>query len=416
MLNFNLNDKWPLLELLRKKDFLFLWLANGFWWQALWIESILIGWLTFEITNSAWSLSVAGFCRAIPLLIIGPTAPIVMNSFSKRTILRFLQGGAVFSNTILTVIHLTYGITYTTILVYCLFMGTLWSIDWPTRRSILPDIVGDKRIVDGVLLENVLQSFSRVIGPVGGGYALAVIGISGSLVTLTIISIAGLICLLTIEINSVHQLIITKKEGVINELLEGLRFVRRQTAVLGVFVITLIMNVWAFPFSTILPAIARDVLNQGPVGLGLLAAVNGLGVTLGLTIINKFKNKLRNEFVFVSGSFMVCIGLFLFSLTDDMASALIFLFLSGIGQAGFSVMQSSIILNRVPDTMRSQTMGIIVFAIGFSPLGKLQAGATAEFLNCQIAVTSMALIAGIGLIFIGFYIKEYGLYNAIDQK
>ena len=57
--------------------------------------------------------------------------------------------------------------------------------------------------------------------------------------------------------------------------------------------------------------------------------------------------------------------------------------------------------------MRSQTMGIIVFAIGFGPLGKLQAGATAEFLNCQIAVTSMALIAGIGLIFIGFYIKEY---------
>ena len=169
----------------------------------MWIESILIGWLTFEITNSAWSLSVAGFCRAIPLLLIGPTAPIVMQSFSKRTILRFLQGGAVLSNTILTVIHLTYGITYATILVYCLFMGTLWSIDWPTRRSILPDIVGDKRIVDGLLLENVLQSFSRVIGPVGGGYALAVIGISGSLVTLTIISIAGLICLLKIEINSV---------------------------------------------------------------------------------------------------------------------------------------------------------------------------------------------------------------------
>ena len=157
-------------------------------------------------------------------------------------------------------------------------------------------------------------------------------------------------------------------------------------------------------------------MNQGPVGLGLLAAVNGLGITIGLTIINKFKNKLRNEFLFVSGSLMVCIGLFLFSLTDDMASALIFLFLSGIGQAGFSVMQSSIILNRVPDAVRSQTMGIIVFAIGFGPLGKLQAGATAEFLNSQIAVTSMALIAGIGLIFIGFYIKEYGLYNAIDQK
>lgn len=394
----NFKNNFALLNLLGNRDFFFLWLANGFWWLAMWVEMIIVGWLTLEITNSALSVSIAGFCRAIPLLLVGPIGPLIIQRYEKRKILWVLQGTGALTTLILTVIHVRFYIDYDIILFYCLVMGILWALDWPTRRSILPDIVGTSRVTDGLLMENVLQSLTRIIGPIGGGLTLAMIGIDGSLMTLFVISFISLSCLLLIGYIPNDSFTRLNFSGFANEFFEGINFVRKKTTFLGVFLITLVMNVWAFPFQILLPIIARDVLNQGPIGLGILVAANGIGVTLGLVIINQTKENYSDRLLFFIGSLIVCLGVFLFSFTNNVLFAFLYLFLAGIGQAGFSVMQSSIILTSIPNRMRSQAMGTIVFAIGLGPLGRLQAGATAEMFDIQTAVGSMALMAAIGVI------------------
>ena len=413
---YKLKNTGKLYSLLYNRNFRFLWLANGLWWQAMWIEMIIVGWLTLEITNSAWSVSVAGFFRAIPLMIIGPIGPLIIQRYEKRKILWVLQGAGALSSIALTLIHLKFGLDYITILIYCLIMGILWAVDWPTRRSILPDIIGNHRVVDGLLLENILQSLTRVVGPVGGGYSLALVGIPGSLVTLSVVSVSSLLCLLHIGNISVGYQSKVKLTEIINEFIKGCVFVSNHASILGVFFITLVMNVWAFPFQILLPVIARDVLNQGPIGLGVLVAANGIGVTIGLWVINQFKDEFSNELLFVVGSFIVCVGLFMFSLTCDMLSALFCLFIAGIGQAGFSVLQSSIILTTTPDAMRARAMGVIVFAIGIGPLGRLQSGVTAEAFGSQMAVGSMALLAAVGVIAAAALIGGFLNLRRVDQK
>ncbi|MEE3234520.1 MAG: MFS transporter [Candidatus Latescibacterota bacterium] len=405
-----------LFDLLSNKDFLFLWLANGFWWQAMWIEMIIVGWLTLEITNSAWSVSVAGFCRAIPLLIIGPIGPVIIQHYEKRKVLWVLQGGGTLSTMLLIVIHLKFGLNYPIVLIYSLTMGILWAMDWPTRRSIVPDIVGNHRVVDGLLLENILQSLTRVIGPIGGGYTLALVGITGSLLTLFLISMTSLLCLFCIGPILVGYESKSQFKEFGDEFVKGWIFVRNHASILGVFFVTLVMNVWAFPFQILLPVIARDVLNQGPVGLGLLVAANGIGGAMGLWVVNQIKENFSNEFLFVLGSFIVCAGLFLFSLTENMYYALLWLLIAGIGQAGFSVMQSSIILTSAPIAMRGRAMGAIVFAIGVGPLGRLQCGATAESFDSQMAIGSMAVFAAVGVIATGFFINGFIDSHRIDRK
>ena len=403
----NVKNNFTLLNLLMNRDFFFLWLASGFWWLAMWVEMIIVGWLTLEITNSALSVSIAGFCRAIPLLLVGPIGPLMIQRYEKRKILWGLQGTGALITLILVLIHLKFHIDYYIILFYCLVMGILWALDWPTRRSILPDIVGTSRVTDGLLMENILQSLTRIIGPIGGGFVLATIGIEGSLITLFVISFTSLLCLLFIGDIPNDSFNRINFSGFADEFCKGINFVRKTSAVLGVFFITLVMNIWAFPFQILLPVIARDVLNQGPIGLGVLAAANGIGVTIGLVIINQTKKKYSDRLLFFSGSLIVCFGLFLFSFTCNIWFAFLYLFLAGIGQAGFSVMQSSIILTSIPNRMRSRAMGAIVFAIGLGPLGRLQAGATAEMFDIQIAVGSMALMAAIGVISTKLFLVDF---------
>jgi predicted MFS family arabinose efflux permease len=171
---------------------------------------------------------------------------------------------------------------------------------------------------------------------------------------------------------------------------EGLRYVRGNSAILGTLIITVIMNAWAFPFQALLPVFARDVLGQGPFGLGLLGAANGAGAMVGLLLVNLSRRSFGHPAIFSTGSILACVGLLAFSLSSSMTLSLAALAIAGVGQAGFSIMQSSIILVEATDQMRSRAMGALVIAIGVGPLGRVQAGAMAAAWSAPVAVFCMA--------------------------
>ena len=85
--------KGSVLEPLANRDFVRLWLANGLWWQAMWMEMLALGWLALELTNSPWWVQVIGFYRAIPLLIMGLFGSVITDRFKRRYIVWTLQFG-----------------------------------------------------------------------------------------------------------------------------------------------------------------------------------------------------------------------------------------------------------------------------------------------------------------------------------
>ena len=133
-------------------------------------------------------------------------------------------------------------------------------------------------------------------------------------------------------------------------------------------------------------------------GLGLLGAAAGVGSVAGLAIVNLIRRRIANELIFAVSSMFACVGLLAFSLSQSFTLSLALLFLAGVGQAGFSVMQSSIILLKTTDEMRTRVMSTVVLAIGFGPVGQAQGGAIAETWGAPIAVGTMAVGAIVGMI------------------
>ena len=373
----------------------------------MWMEILIVGWLGLELTDSAWWVSVLGFYRSIPLLLIGPWGALVIDRFPRRRLLSVFQVLGAMATLLVLLAFLNGSLNYVQLALFSFVQGVIWALDWPTRRAIIPDLVGRERVVDALVLENAIQNVTRILGPIGGGIALELLGVGGGLALLSVLGFGSFVLLLGITSCSQAPTVEESFRTVIDTTRQGWKFVRTNRKIWGVFLITIFMNVWAFPYMNLLPVFARDILGQGPIGLGWLGAAHGIGATAGLLIIHWGRKRLSNEWLFSGGSLLLSFGLILFSTSTSYHLSLLLLFVSGLGQAGFSIMQSSIILVESTEDMRSRAMGALVLAIGVGPLGRLQSGSMAEELTVSWAVGIMAFAALIATLGTMGYLKGF---------
>jgi len=348
-------------------NFRYLLASNFLWWQARWMESIVVGWLVLELTDSAWEVALVAFYRSIPFLLVGVFAGPIIDRYGRRNCILVAQGiNFSISATVALLLWLD-ALAYWHIVTAALLMGTVWSIDWPARRSLIPDLVDKELTVDSMILEGMGQNVSRIVGPFASGALLATFGVTGSYIALAVT--AGLAWLALL--------------GLVNKEIPRTHM------------------------PDLLPVFARDVLGQGPLGLGLLSAGGGLGAFIGLLIIGRLRGRISNGWILLGGTFAQCLLLILFANSPFYLLSLSFVILSAMGRASFGVMQSAIVLLASSDEMRSRVMGVMVLAIGLGPIGRLIIGALAENFGAPFAVTTLCAVAAVAIALLGILLPEF---------
>ncbi len=393
---------------LGKRSFRYLLLSNTLWWQAMWMEMIVVGWLVLEMTHSAFDVALVGFYRSIPLLLTGFVAGPLANHFGRVRVVIFSQWVSVLVIAILGVLLWGNRLAFWHIALGAGLFGTSWSLNWTARRALIPDLVGKQRTVEAMLIESFTQSIARVIGPFSSGYIYALFGVKACYLTIFVVSLVSFLCMLCV--NAPHRPAVLKTSPW-TLMREGLKYMRTSQPIMGTLLITVVMNFLAFPYQTILPIFTHDILHKGPFEYGVLGACNGMGAFFGLYAVNVLRSRLSRGWIFSIGSMFQSLALFafafgtswtwtfaLFGTSFSMAYplAIFLLVLSGLGQAFFSVMQSAIILTAARDDMRDRAMGTLVLAIGTGPLGRLQIGKLTEVYGAPMALglhTSVAIVA-----------------------
>jgi len=187
---------------------------------------------------------------------------------------------------------------------------------------------------------------------------------------------------------------------------EGVRYVRSNHTILAVVLITLFMNLWIFPYVSLLPVFARNVLHKGPIELGFLSTATGLGSFLGLLTLSFLRQRVNVGTLFVVGTGWMCVALAVFALSQVYALSWVMLLCAGMGMACFGTLQSTIVLLSTSDEMRSRVMGIVVLAIGADPLGQLQIGTLAELFGVQATLAAQASAAALAVVLIAMLLPE----------
>jgi predicted MFS family arabinose efflux permease len=261
-------------------------------------------------------------------------------------------------------------------------------------------MLGKDRMIDGLLLESFLTGFARIIAPSMAGFLIAHYGALGCYGAMAILSICAVAVLIPLVRGQGAREAQPFRMASLPVVSEGMRYVRANQAVLAVVLITLAMNMWIFPYVSLLPVFARDILHKGPIELGFLSTGTGMGSFCGLFMLSYLRQRVSVGALFAVGSCWICLSLAAFALSHVYALSWAMLFCAGFGMAGFGTLQSTIVLLSTSDAMRSRVMGIVVLAIGGDPLGQLQFGTLAEHFGVQAALGGLASVAFLAVVLI----------------
>jgi MFS family permease len=370
------------------------------WWQCFFMEMVVLGWLVFDLSNSARMVSLVGFCRTLPLLLVSLFSGPIIDYFGRRRMVIAAQSANLTAYLAIVLLLWSGKAAPWNIAIVAFCLGTAWAIDWPSRRSLVPDILGKERMFDGLLLESFMSGFARIIAPSMAGALIARYGAIGCYIGMAILSVCALTILIPLLRGAGPRVTKAFRTASLPVAGEGMRYVRANPTILAVVLITLIMNLWIFPYVSLLPVFAREVLHQGPIELGFLSTGTGLGSFLGLLMLNFLRQRVNVGTLFVVGTGWMCVGLAVFALSNVYLLSWAMLLCAGMGMACFGTLQSTIVLLSTSDEMRSRVMGFLVLAFGCDPLGQLQIGTLAERFGVQATLAGQASAAVLALVLI----------------
>jgi MFS family permease len=369
-----------------------LWLATLAWNFARWMEMTVTGWVALDMTGSPWLVAVVAVCRSAFLPVAGPITGALSDRFDRVRLIKVAQWGNVLAvGTVAAALLAGHG-AYWQVVVSSLWLGASWGIDWPSRRALIADMVGPERVLQAIVLDNVTQNLSRVLGPLLGGLVIAAYGGSGAY---TALAVSFLVASLTmVPVVGAAKPVVQVVTSMWRDMALGLQYARRDPTVWAVLVITIYMNMLLFPYMGLMSVFAEQVLHVGPVGLGQMGALNGAGASLGLFILSAMRRGGMQARAFAFGSLLGCLCICLFALSRSFPLSLALLFVSGIGTSAFGTMQSTLILSRTEPAMRGRVVGLLAFCIGSAPLGSLLLGALVEQLGPPAAVSILCGVCG----------------------
>ncbi|MEE2701036.1 MAG: MFS transporter [Chloroflexota bacterium] len=385
------------LSSLVERDWRVLWLAGHLWHSSFWMDLIILGWVVLELTNSPLLVSLVGTFRLLPMGLLGFFAGSQADRMSKKRLLMAAQVLNISVTAVFTLMLALGVVQVWHIFVVAALTGSAWAIDFPVRRAFIRDLLPEALIFNAMALDAASLTGTMMLGRWLAGGLLATVGATGAYAWILGFYVAGFILLITVSDNHVANEPRAKTDSVWGTLLDGLRYTWGNGILRGVLVMTIVVNLLVVPYMQLTPVFARDVFHVGPGYLGLMSGMEGMGALIGTLVLASLGVVRRRGLLFLGGSFLLGIGVLLFSLSTSFVVAILMLIVAGLGVSGFATMQTTITVTTAEPRMRGSAMGAVTLAIGLLPIGMFMIGLLTEWLGAPRAVTVSSLL-GLGAI------------------
>ncbi|MBV9552948.1 MAG: MFS transporter [Alphaproteobacteria bacterium] len=382
------NKRW----LLALPDFRRLWLIGLVVFAVRWLEMLVVGVFVYQHTGSAFEVAMMTLLRMAPMVMFGPLIGALVESRERRPV----QVAACLC--LLVIASLMAMLAYRGALeVWHLALasfcnGVAWAADNPVRRVMIGEVVGPERMGAAMATDVGANNASRMLGPTIGGFVLATFGIAGAFT----ISVACYALALAAALRLRHRnALATGASGaVLAHIIEGLLLARRDPRLVALLTVTVIYNVFGWPFTSMIPVIGQDNLHLEAGGIGVLASMDGIGSFVGAIAIALWVRQAHFTRLYITAVLSYLVLLMGFALAPHPLFAGGALVLTGLANSGFSVMQATLIYLAAPAEMRSRLYGVLSLCIGSGLVGFLLLGAVAELVGAP-AATALSGVEGL---------------------
>ncbi len=382
--------------LLHDPNYLYIWILGGLTGFIRWFQLLALGVYTFEITESPILVALVPILWGLPLTFFGP----VIGAFADRFNRKFLLGGTIamilVAAAAMTAFAYVGALTFTHIAIASVISGLFWATDMPVRRRLVGDVAG-ANLSAAMSLDAATNSATRMAGPFMGGIMLQLVGITGVYAMSTAVYAIGLMLIIAIRLPE-H----VKRVGsptILLDIIAGVRFILGNWELRRVFAVTIVFNVWGFPFTAMIPILGKERLHLDPFFVGLLSSLEGFGAFVGAMVIAVVAKPAYFGRIYLGGMMLYLAMILYLSVLSyvsggphhSFVAASMTLTVIGIAGAGFAVMQSTLTYLSAPPEYRSRVLGVLALCIGTGPIGFLNVGWMAESYGLPWALFIMSV-------------------------
>jgi MFS family permease len=370
-------------------DFRRLWTIGLVLFAVRWLEMLVVGVFVYQRTGSAFQVALMTLLRMAPMVLFGP----LIGALAERVERRIAQIGVSIGllATAVAVAALAYlgrlEVWHLAVASFC--NGIAWAADNPVRRVMIGEVVGAERMGAAMAVDVGANNASRMLGPTIGGLVLSSVGISGAFT----ISVACYVVSLVSALRLAHRNAVAPAAGgaVLTHMVEGLLLARGDPRLVAILTVTVIYNVFGWPFTSMVPVIGQDSLHLAADGIGILASMDGIGSFAGAIAIALWVRPPHFTRLYLGAVLSYLVLLIGFALAPHALVAGAALLLTGLANSGFSVMQATLIYLAAPAEMRSRLYGVLSLCIGSGLVGFLHLGLMAEAIGAPWATTLSGL-------------------------
>src|SRR3984957_11588518 len=379
------------LLLAGRPDFWRLWSVGLVVFTVRWLEAVAVGVFVYQHSQSAFLVAVMTMLRLLPMGLFGAFIGAWAEKIERRITLIAVVTLMLTTSTSLVLLAYSGHLAIWHLAAASFLNGLGWATDNPVRRVMIGDVVGGSQMSTAMSLDVGANNASRMVGPTIGGLLLASVGIGGVFILSVTLYAFALYAAFRVRYRNTALI---GSAPVLARIAEGLRLVRSDRRLIGTLVVTMIYNVFGWPFTSMIPVIGQIQLGLGAQGIGILASMDGIGAFCGALLLTLFLRPAWYARAYLGGAATYMVMLVVFALAPWPGIAGSALLLTGLGGAGFSTIQATLVYLTAPPEMRSRILGVLSMCIGTGPIGFVWLGWLADVIGAPNA-TAVTGIAGL---------------------
>jgi len=376
------------LSLFSLPDFRRLWFIGFTVSVVRWLEMLALALFAYKLTGSALVVAVLTMLRLLPMALFGAFVGAAAERFDRRRVLVLVVATSLGVSLTLAILSSLDALAIWHLAVASFINGLAWVADNPVRRMMIGDSVGADRMGSALSIDTATNNGTRILGPMLSGLLLAGFGITGVFWLSVALYVPSLVAVLRIGMRRKSHDV--QPPSFVSSIREGLAWLRRDRRLLGVFVVTIIFNVFGWPSTSMVPVIGTDHLGLDSKGVGLLAATDGLGGLVGALFIAGRAPAASYGRIYAGAVGLYFVMVVCFAAAPIVSLAALALCLGGAFQALFAVTQATLVYQAAPVAMRARLMGVLSVCIGSGPIGFIYLGLLAETFTPRAATMALA--------------------------
>ncbi|MCR4282624.1 MAG: MFS transporter [Bauldia sp.] len=374
----------------RQRGFVLFWIARLLTVFSTQVVSVSVGWQVYDLTRNPFDLGLVGLVQFAPALILVLVTGTVSDRFNRRIVVAVCQLVEALCAGALLVLTLSGAVSVHQIFALLFAFGIARAFMNPASQSLIPNLVPTEDLASAIALSASSWQVATILGPVAGGllYGLAPE------------AAYGIAAVLFLAAGVFVGMVPRPPQKILSEpttwstVVAGFRYVWHEKIVLGAISLDLFAVLLGGAVA-LLPAYARDILDVGPWGLGLLRSAAGVGaVSMALWLTWRPVKDHAGITMFIA---VACFGLFtlVFGVSTIVWLSVVALALAGAADMVSVYVRETLIQLWTPDAVRGRVSAVNMVFVGASnELGEFRAGSVAAL----IGVVPAVVMGGLGTI------------------